>query len=285
MLKQLNRLVGVIALIVIMIQCNNAMCQNGNGQPNADDDYTLDNTKSSSTYHKIQDDGNVDNKVYTEVDKKPEFPGGYKALYKFIADHLKYPEAAKMKGIQGKVLVRFIVGKWGYVEDPEIVCSDNPALNSEAIRVVSSLPKWIPGSNKGENVRVSNVIPVTFKLDEQMIANEAPQAPNEDKNEIFLLADKMPVFPGGGIAMLKFIAENIKYPEEAKAKKIQGIVYVNFVVDENGNVVRPKIVRGVDPLLDAEAIRVIKSMPKWQPGFHGEKPVNVSLNVHVAFEL
>lgn len=285
MLKQLNRLVGVIALVVMILQCNNAMCQNGNGQTNADDDYTLDNTKSPSTYHKIQDDGNVDNKVYTEVDKKPEFPGGYKALYKFIADHLKYPEAAKMKGIQGKVFVRFVVGKWGYVEDPEIVSSDNPALNSEAIRVVSSLPKWIPGSLNGENVRVSSVIPVTFKLDEQMIANEAPQAPKKDSDEVFVICEKMPVFPGGEIAMREFIAENIKYPEEAKMKKIQGKVFVQFIVDKNGNVVRPKISRGIAPLLDAEAIRVIKSMPKWQPGFHGEKPVNVSLNVPVAFEL
>lgn len=257
-----------------------------------DNDYTLDN-KSERTYYKMPDEEKEDNNVYTDVDKKPEFPGGYPALYKFIADHLKYPELAKMKRIQGKVFVRFIVGKNGSVENPEVVKSDDPALNSEAIRVVKSLPRWIPGSHKGRNVRVSNTIPVNFKLDEQPIVNEMPKTPGDDDNEIFYLVERMPEFPGGDLEMRKFIEENIKYPEEAKAKSIYGKVFVQFVINKEGDVVNIKIARGIDPLLDAEAIRVIKNMPKWKPGTQSKKvngetvwiPKNVAFTIPVNFPL
>ena len=259
-----------------------------------DNDYTLDN-KSERTYYKMPDEEKEDNNVYTDVDKKPEFPGGNPALYKFIADHLKYPELAKMKRIQGKVFVRFIVGKNGSVENPEVVKSDDPALNSEAIRVVKSLPRWIPGSHKGKNVRVSNTIPVNFKLDEQPIVNEMPKSPDDDDNQIFFFVEKMPEFPGATdiFAVSKFLSENIKYPEEAKAKSLSGTVFVQFVVNKEGDVVNIKIARGIDPLLDAEAIRVVKNMPKWKPGaqstrINGEKvwvPKNVFLTVPVKFEL
>ena len=274
--------------------CTTGYAQNENSQPSTTDDYTLDN-KQKSTFYKTPDEEKEDNNVYTDVDKKPEFPGGYSALYKFIADHLKYPETAKMKRIQGKVFVKFIVGKEGNVEDPEVVKSDDPALNSEAIRVVSSLPKWIPGSHKGKKVRVANTITVNFKLDEQPIVNEMPKSPDDDDNQIFFFVEKMPEFPGATdiFAVSNFLSENIKYPEEAKAKSLSGTVFVQFVVNKEGDVVNIKIARGIDPLLDAEAIRVVKNMPKWKPGaqstrINGEKvwvPKNVFLTVPVKFTL
>ncbi len=286
----LNKLAKSVALVVIALQCNSAMCQTENG----DDDYTLD-SKSKSTYYKTPAEEKEDNNVYTEVDKKPGFPGGYQALYKFIADHLKYPETAKMKRIQGKVFVRFVVGKEGDVEEPEVVKSDNPALNSEAIRVVKSLPKWIPGSHKGKNVRVSSTVSVNFKLDEQPIVNEMPETLDDDDNQIFFFVEKMPEFPGASdiFAVSKLLAENIKYPEEAKAKGLSGTVFVQFVVTKEGNVANIRIARGVDPLLDAEAIRVVKDMPKWKPGeqstrINGEKvwvPKNVCVTVPIHFVL
>ena len=272
-----------------------AICTNGYAQTEStDNDYTLDN-KPKSTFYKVPDGEKEDNNVYTEVDKKPEFPGGYQALYKFIADHLKYPEMSKMKRIQGKVLVRFIVGKQGEVENPEIVKGVAPDLDAEAIRVVKSLPKWIPGSHKGKNVRVESTVSVNFKLDEQPIVNEMPKSPDDDDNQIFLFVEKMPEFPGATdiFAVSKFLSENIKYPDEAKAKGLSGTVFVQFVVTKEGNVANIKIARGVDPLLDAEAIRVVKNMPKWKPGaqskrINGEKvwiPVNVSHTVPVKFTL
>ena len=290
MKNQLNKLAKSIALVIALLQCLNGICQT----ESSDDDYTLD-SKSKGTYYKTPAEEKEDNKVYTDVDQKPEFPGGYPALYKFIADHLKYPETAKMKRIQGKVFVRFVVGKEGDVEEPEVVKSDNPALNSEAIRVVKSLPKWIPGSHKGKNVRVSSTVSVNFKLDEQPIVNEMPETPDDDDNQLFLFVEKMPEFPGASdiFAVSKLLSENIIYPEEAKAKGLAGTVFVQFVVTKEGNVANIKIARGVDPLLDAEAIRVVKDMPKWKPGeqskkVNGEKvwvPKNVAITLPVHFEL
>ena len=271
--------------------CTTSYAQNGN----TDNDYTLDNNSKGTHFYKTPDEEKEDNNVYTEVDKKPEFPGGYPALYKFIADHLKYPESAKMKRIQGKVLVKFIVGKQGEVENPEIVKGVTPDIDAEAIRVVKSLPKWIPGSHKGKKVRVASTVSVNFKLDEQPVVNEMPKT-QEDGNEIYFIVEKMPEFPGCSDiypCVDKYLAENIKYPEEAKAKGLSGKVWVQFVVTKEGNVANIKIARGVDPLLDAEAIRVVKDMPKWKPGaqskkINGEKvwiPVNVSWTVPVNFEL
>ena len=268
--------------------CTTGYAQNGS----SDDDYTLDNNSKGTHFYKTPDEEKEDNNVYTEVDKKPEFPGGYPALYKFIADHLKYPESAKMKRIQGKVLVKFIVGKQGEVENPEVVKGLTPDIDAEAIRVVKSLPKWIPGSHKGKNVRVESTVSVNFKLDEQPIVNEMPKT-QEDGNEIYFIVEKMPEFPGGDVEMRKFIAENTKYPEEAKAKGLVGKVFVQFVIDKEGSVVNIKIARGVDPILDKEAIRVVQSMPKWKPGeqskkVNGEKvwiPKNVAFTVPIEFKL
>ena len=85
-----------ILTIALATICIASYAQNGN----TDDDYTLDNNSKGTHFYKVPDEEKEDNNVYTEVDKKPEFPGGYPALYKFIADHLKYPESAKMKRIR-----------------------------------------------------------------------------------------------------------------------------------------------------------------------------------------
>jgi len=106
-----------------------------------------------------------------------------------------------------------------------------------------------------------------------------------DNNEVVVVAEIMPVFPGGELAMRRFIAKAIKYPYVAVEKGIQGRVFVKFVVDKDGTVTDAKIARGVDPLLDTEALRVILSLPKWKPGMTQGKTVNVSLMFPITFQL
>ncbi|MBQ9672725.1 MAG: energy transducer TonB [Prevotella sp.] len=98
-------------------------------------------------------------------------------------------------------------------------------------------------------------------------------------------ADQMPEFPGGQEALMKFIADNVKYPAECEEKSIEGRVLVRFVIDEQGNVTNPIVVKSVDPLLDAEALRVIKLMPKWAPGQNEGKVVAVNYTVPFTFRL
>ena len=102
--------------------------------------------------------------------------------------------------------------------------------------------------------------------------------------DFFVLEDK-PEFPGGNAALLKWIANNTKYPEIAKENNITGRVFVQFVIGKSGAVTNVKILRGVDPYLDKEALRVVKSMPKWKPGKQRGKAVKVSYQVPINFKL
>lgn len=102
---------------------------------------------------------------------------------------------------------------------------------------------------------------------------------------VFDVVEVMPQFPGGQIAMLKYIMENIKYPEQAMKKGIQGRVAVRFIVEKDGSISNVSPIHPVHPLLDKEAIRVVKSMPKWSPGKQHGKPVRVQLIVPIMFKL
>lgn len=106
------------------------------------------------------------------------------------------------------------------------------------------------------------------------------------KNDmLFSVVEVMPQYPGGQIAMLKYIMENIKYPEQAMKKGIQGRVAVSFIVEKDGSISDVKPVLSVHPLLNKEAVRVVKSMPKWTPGKQNGKPVRVRFNLPVMFKL
>lgn len=106
-----------------------------------------------------------------------------------------------------------------------------------------------------------------------------------DDSQVFFIVEDMPEFPGGELALRKFIANAIKYPVIAQENGIQGKVYVNFVVDKDGSVINARIARGVDPSLDKEALRVVNNLPKWKPGKQRGKPVKVSYTVPINFVL
>ena len=102
--------------------------------------------------------------IYTVIEQMPQFPGGEEKLMNFISTNLVYPGSALRDGIQGKVICRFVVTKTGRVESPEVVRSLDPACDKEAIRVLKSLPRFIPGRQNGVNVSVWYTIPIIFKL-------------------------------------------------------------------------------------------------------------------------
>ena len=103
--------------------------------------------------------------------------------------------------------------------------------------------------------------------------------------KVFHVVEQMPQFPGGQAAMMKFIADSLRYPSVVCTGGVEGRIVVRFVVDCEGNIVNPLVVRSVDPLLDREAIRLVKSMPKWIPGRQNGKPVNVTCLVPIRFKL
>ena len=120
-------------------------------------------------------------------------------------------------------------------------------------------------------------------------SQKAPQhnTTSEPQNteEVFMVVENMPEFPGGLNACLKFLADHVAYPKEAAEKKIQGRVIVQFVVMKDGSIANARVIRSVDPLLDAEALRVIGLMPKWKPGTQRGQAVNVKFTMPITFRL
>jgi len=120
------------------------------------------------------------------------------------------------------------------------------------------------------------VVPVTLQVEKESEKEESP---------IFYIVEEMPQFPGGEMALRKFIANAIKYPVIAQENGIQGKVYVSFVVGKDGSVSDARVIRGIDPSLDKEALRVVNSLPTWKPGKQRGEPVRVSFSVPISFVL
>ena len=105
-----------------------------------------------------------ENKVFDVVEQMPSFPGGPQALLQYLNSNVKYPVVAQENGVQGRVVISFVVAKDGSVTDVQVAKSVDPSLDKEAQRVVKSMPHWIPGKQNGSAVRVKYVVPVSFKL-------------------------------------------------------------------------------------------------------------------------
>ena len=117
------------------------------------------NTNAMAQNKKVAND-----KVLEKAEVMPEFPGGEQAMMKFVAENVQYPEEAKEKEISGRVMVGFIVEKDGSISDVKVAKGIGGGCDEEAVRVVKAMPKWKPGKEKGKPVRVSYMMPFTFKL-------------------------------------------------------------------------------------------------------------------------
>lgn len=115
------------------------------------------------------------------------------------------------------------------------------------------------------------------------VVEEVEEAVAEE--EVFFIVEEMPEFPGGQLALRKWIGKSVKYPVIAQENGLSGKVYINFVIGNDGKVTDAKVARGVAPSLDKEALRVVNSMPKWKPGKQRGKPVRVSYTVPINFVL
>lgn len=109
----------------------------------------------------------TDSEIFTEIDEMPEFPGGQAKLMNWLAVNIRYPDAAQQHGVQGRVIVNFVVEKDGSISGVRVLKGVDKDLDAEAIRVVKRMPKWQPGKNNGESVRCYYTLPVTFKLSTQ----------------------------------------------------------------------------------------------------------------------
>ena len=114
--------------------------------------------------HHVQKEDSGNNGIFYSVEQQPEFPGGMAELMKYLEKNLRYPQICKEQGVQGRVFLQFVVNTDSTISNIEVVKSVNPHLDKEALRVVSSMPKWVPGRQYGKPVRVRFILPITFRL-------------------------------------------------------------------------------------------------------------------------
>ena len=246
-----------------------------------------------------------DSVVFEVVEEMPDFPGGQSALMEYLAKNIKYPATAHENGKQGRVIVMFVVKKDGSISDVKTVRGVDPYLDKEAERVIAAMPNWKPGKQRGQAVNVRFTVPVTFRLsgpepakpaetpeavaiekfEEVVVVGYGPKEATPNNEPTFKVVDEMPKFPGGQEGLMRYLAKNIKYPTMAQQNKEQGKVLVQIVIGKDGNVSNIKILEGASAWLDAEAIRVVRGMPKWEPGKQNGQAVAVEYTFPITFRL
>lgn len=226
---------------------------------------------------------------------KAEFPGGEEAFVKYITENIKYPVIAQKNGIQGVVSTVFNVDRNGKVFFVRFEKSVDPSLDAEVKRVIENMPVWTPAKRNGEITSMIVKNDFLFRLHEESgfepykdsIPDNAIEIDQEipypikvnPSDEVFTDVDEKPEFPGGDAAMIEWISDNFNFePTPSDYYSVARIV-VSVIVEKDGSLSDVKVIRSVDPLLDKEALRVVKSMPKWKPGRHNDERVRVRYNI------
>ncbi len=220
-----------------------------------------------------------DNKVYKSVDNPPEFPGGPGELLKHIYENLTYPQEAKDAGIEGTVVVSFVVEKDGAVENVEVRRDIGNGCGAAAAESIKSLPNWKPGEQNGVPARVSFNIPIKFKLDNQKAEVLS------DSEKLHRRADFPPSY-GQNIADLQqYIDDNLIFPEEAIANNTNGFVTIEFEVQKDGSLKDINIKRDLENGCGVAAKRLFENMPNWNAGYNEkDKPLRVYHTVAIEFD-
>jgi len=235
---------------------------------------------------------------YTELENKPKFMGGGEDEFnKWMYDRLEYPENARENEVEGIVVVGFVINTEGKVTNVKILRGAYFEFDREVLRVVSKSPRWTPGRLNGVPVSVGYIFPVTFQLDKDTIPelfedliSVAEKDINPDAMLEFLVSpiriDDQPKFMGGGEDEFnKWVCERLEYSESVRKTGVQGRVWVQFMIDLCGNVFEVAILRGIDPVLDNEVVRVVSMSPKWTPGKLKGEPECVRYAMPITFRL
>lgn len=195
----------------------------------------------------------------------PEFSAG--KVETWVKSHLIYPAGAFKAGLEGKVFITFIIGTDGLLHEIKVARSSDTLLNKAALEVVRKMPYWKPCVYRGVPVKMTYNLPVVFKCDEA----------------ILMTADEMPVFPQ---PLVPWLREKVGayYKPLANESSIQGKSYVAFIIEKDGSLSAPEIVKSSGYRdMDEKALEIVGNMPRWTPGRHSGKPVRIRYTVPVVF--
>ena len=251
---------------------------------------------------KMKQDIQMDTMDFVIVaDEAPLFPGctdsdkvsrracATKKMLNYIYKDLKYPTEAAKTGIEGTVVIGFIVTKTGSLHNFKFIRKIGGGCDEEAMRVIKSMPNWEPAIHEGQAVNVKFNIPIKFKLEKNTSTSDKPY-----EKEVFVVVEKMPRFPGCNESdnekdlkcatklMNQYVYDNLVYPNLAIENKVEGTVVVQFIVTKSGELINPKCIRDIGAGCGEEAVRLVKSMPTWIPG--AQRGTNVDVRYSLPFE-
>lgn len=211
----------------------------------------------------------------TNPEDYPTFQGeGPDAFREWVVKRVTYPPEALEEKLEGWIVVKFTVEADGSLSNVRYAGKASPVLGEEVVRVVRTSPKWEPAKNPAARVPYETSVTARFGLTDKFKRTE----PQND-------TERMPQYPGGEAEMLKFIAQNIIYPRDARAENIQGKVLVRFIINKEGEARNFRVVKSIYPSLDLEAVRVLGLLNDFTPGYRDGKPIDVEYIVPIKFVL
>jgi TonB family protein len=283
-------------LFIFLVFTTNAQVSQLNGISNK---VAIDSSEGTS--NPTSGGSDTTNVVYEVVEIQPSPPGGMAGWNKYLMENLRYPTNAQRKGIEGTVIVAFVVNTDGTTTDIQILRSVGGGCDEEVIRIVQGSPKWTPGMQRGTPVRTRMRLPLRFMLggtdtsrdSTEVSLNAVPLPPATDGQDssqegaalFFDVVDTPPSPVGGFEAWSRHLSENLTYPTSARMKGIQGTVLVSFIVNTDGTIEEIELVQGIGGGCDEEAIRIIKSSPSWTPGMIKGKAVRTRMKIPIGFRL
>ncbi len=249
------------------------------------------------------------------VERMPQYPGGEQAMREFVEANLRYPAATGCPA--GKVVVQVLVGVDGRVADAQVLRSLTPECDAEALRVASML-QYEPGRANGGEAEFYQEVAINFAL---TAAAQPQQLQPEPKSQPEVAADhsvpvaqaaelskpavqeqpkqakvspvgqpqveetldQAPRYPDGEQALVTFLRRSLSYPSKARKERAEGRVLVRFTIDERGNVGSVRVLESAHPLLDAEAVRVVRLLPRFSPARHGGEYVKSHMRIPFTF--
>lgn len=222
-----------------------------------------------------------------QVEIWPEYPAGLFALKQYLKS-ARLPAEVLEGRIRGAVYVSFVVRSDGRLTDISVLRSLSPGTDAEALRLIKAMPAWLPARRLDKAVAVRHSVPVVFETP----ARKTPNTPavgtiTEDASisKTYTFVEQMPVFPGGMDSLRAYIQQRVKYPAQALREQVEGRVFVRFIVDTKGLVREVQVQKGIGAGCDEEAVRVVRSLPRFEPGKQNGQQVPVYYTVPVVFSV
>ena len=249
------------------------------GDPNYPEEFPTPKDASADPFY----DG-----YYSDPPVKAEFPGGQQELSRWIERHTQTPPQLQESGMVGEVVAALRIESDGHVSGYRIL-KGLEGCNNEARRLINTMPQWKPAGIPGKGP-VASIVTVTIPFmalavtgDLQVI--DEVYVDEGEESAAYVVVDEEPQYPGGMDALYAFLKENIRYPQQARDNGITGKVYVTFVVEKDGSISNPRLLRDIGGGCGPEAIRVVRMMPRWIPGKLRGETVRVQFNLPVKFTL